>query len=46
MYRLEPVKTSAGLNWDAKGYGPVEYPGLVKKDWKYTGFPGNVKHLV
>ena len=24
-------KTSAGLNWDAKGYGPVEYPGLVKK---------------
>lgn len=24
-------KTSAGLNWDAKGYGPVEYPELVKK---------------
>lgn len=24
-------KTSAGLNWDAKGYGPIEYPGLVKK---------------
>lgn len=24
-------KTSAGLNWDAKGYGPVEYPGLVKR---------------
>ena len=25
-------KTSAGLNWDEKGYGPVEiYPGLVKK---------------
>ena len=24
-------KTSAGLNWDAKGYGPVEYPVLTKK---------------
>ena len=25
-------KTSAGLNWDAKGYGPVEYPWPCKKD--------------
>ena len=23
--------STAGLQWDAKGYGPVEYPGLIKK---------------
>ena len=38
-------KSSAGLNWDAKGYGPVEYPGLVKKVGNDLSSQGNFNSL-
>lgn len=39
--RTGKIKTSAGLNWDAKGYGPVEYPSLVKKTGNTLASQGN-----
>ena len=38
-------KTSAGLNWDAKGYGPVEYPALMKKTGNALSSQGNSNSL-
>ena len=33
---------SAGLNWDSKAYGPIEYPGILKKQeipWTLREYP-------
>ena len=43
--RTGNIKTSAGLNWDAKGYGPVEYPSLVKKTGNTLASQGNSNSL-